>query len=49
MEKEVDQIKTRVIEGSTLSEELGKHAIFPAMVVRMANVGEKSGQLDELF
>ncbi len=49
MEKIVDQIKTRVVEGSTLSEELGKHPIFPAMVVRMAAVGEKSGQLDELF
>jgi type IV pilus assembly protein PilC len=49
MEKEVEQIKKRVVEGSTLSEELGRHPIFPSMVVRMAAVGEKSGQLDELF
>jgi type IV pilus assembly protein PilC len=49
VEKMVDQIRSKVVEGSTMSEEMAKNPLFPRMVVRMTAIGEKSGKLDELF
>jgi type IV pilus assembly protein PilC len=49
IEQIVDTIKTRIVEGSTLSSEMGKNQVFPKMVVRMTAVGEKSGKLDEML
>lgn len=42
-------IRNKIVEGSTLSEEMDKSEVFPKMVVRMTSVGEKSGQMDEMF
>jgi type IV pilus assembly protein PilC len=49
VEKIIETIKDKVVEGSTMSDEMGKEPIFPAMVVRMTAIGEKSGKLDEMF
>lgn len=35
--------------GSTISEALREQGVFPPMVIRMVNVGEASGTLDEQF
>jgi type IV pilus assembly protein PilC len=49
VEKIILDMKNRVVEGSSLSEEIEKNKIFPKMIVRMTSVGEKSGKLDEMF
>jgi len=49
IEKMIVRIKGRVVEGATISEEMGKLKVFPRMVSRMTAVGEKSGQMDEMF
>ncbi len=48
VQRVIETIRTKVIEGSSLSAEMEKHGIFPRMVVRMTAVGEKSGQIDEM-
>ena len=42
-------IKNNLITGSVISHEMAAYPIFPKMIVRMTAVGEKSGQLDEMF
>ncbi|MBN1822754.1 MAG: type II secretion system F family protein [Endomicrobiales bacterium] len=49
VESKILEIRTKVIEGSTVSDEMMKMAVFPKMVARMTSVGEKSGKLDEMF
>jgi type IV pilus assembly protein PilC len=43
------KVKNSVIEGATISEEMERQKVFPKMVCRMTAVGEKAGQLDEMF
>jgi type IV pilus assembly protein PilC len=45
----VDEIKTSVKEGESISVPLSKSTIFPLMVTRMITIGEKSGQLDKML
>lgn len=49
IEDKIITVKNRVIEGATISDEMEKLKIFPRMVCRMTAVGEKSGQLEEMF
>lgn len=36
-----------VKEGRTLSESLGRHAVFPPLFIQMVSVGERSGKLEQ--
>jgi len=38
-----------VREGESLATPLGKHAVFPPMVVQMLAVGEETGALDTML
>jgi type IV pilus assembly protein PilC len=49
VERMVLSVKNAVVKGSSLAGEMEKMPVFPKMVVRMTAVGEKSGQLDEMF
>lgn len=48
-ESKIMMVKNHVVEGSTISDEMEKINMFPKMVCRMTAVGEKSGQLEEMF
>ena len=45
----LDDVKNQVISGETFSNSMDKYQLFPKMIVRMTAVGEKSGQLQEMF
>jgi type IV pilus assembly protein PilC len=49
VEDAVLAIISSIKEGQTISEPLGKQAIFPPMVVQMIEVGENSGALDMML
>ena len=42
-------VRDSVRTGSTISEPMAKHAIFPSMVVQMLEVGEETGQTSEML
>jgi type II secretory pathway component PulF len=41
--------KERLIQGEGIASSLKQHAVFPPIVIRMVDVGEKSGNLDAQF
>lgn len=43
LEEEIQRAEARIVEGSSLSAELGKSKFIPRMVPRMLSVGEDSG------
>lgn len=43
LEKEIQNAEVKIIEGHSLSQELGRSSYFPVMVSRMLAVGEESG------
>ena len=43
LEKEIENAEAKIIEGQSLSKELGKSHYFPKMVSKMLAVGEESG------
>jgi type II secretory pathway component PulF len=43
------QVREDVLAGSTISDALKKHKVFPLMLIRMVHVGEQTGALDEQF
>lgn len=45
----VTQLSARVSEGATLSKELAAGGLFSDLAVRLAGVGERTGQLDTLL
>jgi type IV pilus assembly protein PilC len=49
MSKAVRDVQDSVREGESLAGPLGKHAVFPAMVVQMLAVGEETGALDTML
>jgi type IV pilus assembly protein PilC len=49
MSKAVRDVQDAVREGESLAEPLGKHPVFPAMVVQMLAVGEETGALDTML
>ncbi len=49
MAKAVQDVKDSVRQGESLAKPLGRHEIFPPMVVQMLSVGEETGALDTML
>jgi type IV pilus assembly protein PilC len=49
MTEAIEKIRQRVVAGSSISEEIRAHKIFPRLVSKMAAVGEKTGRVDEML
>ena len=49
VEGAVNQVKSSVQEGESISEPMEKSGIFPPLVTRMIAVGEKSGELEKML
>ncbi len=47
--KAVADVQGSVREGESIAKPLGKHAVFPPMVVQMISVGEETGQVDVML
>jgi type IV pilus assembly protein PilC len=47
--KAVDDVKGSIREGESIAKPLGKHAVFPPMVVQMLAVGEETGAVDTML
>ena len=45
----IDDVKTSVREGESIAKPLGKHKVFPPMVVQMMAVGEETGAVDTML
>jgi type IV pilus assembly protein PilC len=45
----VDDVKTSVREGESIAKPLGRHKVFPSMVVEMMAVGEETGAVDTML
>ncbi|MCR4662596.1 MAG: type II secretion system F family protein [Endomicrobiaceae bacterium] len=43
------EIKDSIVAGELFSARMDNYEIFPKMIVRMTSVGEKTGQMDEMF
>jgi len=49
MSKAVKDVQESVKQGESLAKPLGRHAIFPPMVVQMLAVGEETGAIDTML
>ncbi|HEY5653694.1 MAG TPA: type II secretion system F family protein [Pontiella sp.] len=49
IEKNIINVRERILVGHRISESLERTGIFPGLVVRMMSVGEDSGQLPEVM
>jgi type IV pilus assembly protein PilC len=47
--KAVNDVQSSVREGESMAKPLGKHKVFPPMVVQMLAVGEETGQVDTML
>jgi type IV pilus assembly protein PilC len=45
----VEDVKTSVREGESIAKPLGRHKVFPPMVVQMLAVGEETGAVDTML
>ena len=45
----IDDVKASVREGESIAKPLGKHEVFPPMVVQMLAVGEETGAVDSML
>ena len=45
----VDDVKGSIREGESIAKPLGKHEVFPPMVVQMLAVGEETGAVDTML
>ena len=45
----LNDIKESVVAGELFSDRMDKYEVFPKMIVKMTAVGEKTGQMDEMF
>ncbi|MBR3628423.1 MAG: type II secretion system F family protein [Elusimicrobia bacterium] len=45
----LEDIRESIIAGELFSARMDKYELFPKMIVRMTAVGEKTGQMDEMF
>ena len=45
----VDDVKSSVREGESIAKPLGRHKVFPPMVVQMMAVGEETGAVDTML
>ncbi|MGH7161889.1 MAG: type II secretion system F family protein [Planctomycetota bacterium] len=49
MEKVLEEVRTRILEGTDIATPLKKSGVFPPVVGYMVAVGEQSGQLEEML
>jgi type IV pilus assembly protein PilC len=49
MAKAIQDVKDSVRQGESIARPLGRHTIFPPMVVQMLSVGEETGALDTML
>lgn len=49
IEDAMEDVIRSIEEGRTFSEPLGKHPIFPPMVLQMASIGEETGKIDVML
>jgi type IV pilus assembly protein PilC len=47
--KAIMDVQTAVKQGETLSQPLGRHGVFPPMVVQLLAVGEETGAIDTML
>jgi len=45
----IDEVQEQVTHGRSLAEPLERSGLFPAMLVQVVNLGERSGKLDEML
>jgi type IV pilus assembly protein PilC len=49
MEKAIKSAAVDIERGESISAALGKHPIFPAMIIRMITAGEQTGKIDNML
>ncbi|MBI3878821.1 MAG: type II secretion system F family protein [Verrucomicrobia bacterium] len=49
MERAIKAAATDIEKGDGISAALGKHPIFPAMIIRMMTAGEQTGKIDNML
>jgi len=49
MEKAIKVAATDIERGETISGALGKHPVFPSMIIRMITAGEQTGKIDAML
>jgi type IV pilus assembly protein PilC len=49
MEKAIKTASSDIERGESISAALGKHPVFPAMIVRMVTAGEQTGKIDNML
>ena len=49
MEKAIQTAASDIERGESISAALGKHPIFPSMVIRMITAGEQTGKIDNML
>src|SRR6266545_6397201 len=49
MEKAIQVSATDIERGESISVALGKHPVFPSMVIRMITAGEQTGKIDSML
>jgi len=49
MEKAIRTAAVDIERGESISGALGKHAIFPSMIIRMITAGEQTGKIDNML
>ena len=49
MEKAISKAASDIERGETISSALGKHPVFPSMVIRMITAGEQTGKIDDML
>jgi type IV pilus assembly protein PilC len=49
MEKAIRVASSDIERGESLSASLGKHPVFPSMIIRMVSAGEQTGKIDSML
>jgi len=49
MEKAIAKAASDIERGENISTALGKHPVFPSMVIRMITAGEQTGKIDDML
>ena len=49
MEKAIKDAATDIERGESISAALGKHPVFPSMIIRMITAGEQTGKIDNML
>lgn len=49
MEKAIKVASVDIEQGETIASALGKHPVFPSMIIRMITAGEQTGKIDNML